>query len=161
MSVTREEYSNSQVRVLLKPQKVTANKLDIIPIDLKGFEKILFTALIGSTTVDLGENNQLHIELQHSNIADNGFTACGDGQVRGCVDGAVIDGNPVTGTFATVNAAVPEEGNVFAASYIGPKRYVKPVIRCVGDGYGGDAGNGAEISISAVLQGAKYLPVAH
>ena len=161
MSIIREQKSNSDVRLIFKPSKVEETQTDIAPVDLKGFDSVLFTAFVGKSTVDLGADNQVYIELQHADIVDDkaAFTACSDAEVKGFVNGAVIDDKAVTGTFVNIRKAIPRKGLAFAASYTGPKRYVKPVIRCIGDGHGGDDNCGTEIAIGAMLQGAKYLPV--
>ena len=153
MSIIRELVSDVKTVAVFKPAKVEATINDITPVDLNGFNSVLFTAIIGESSVNLGNDNQVRLELQHSDRADGGFAACSDEQVKNYIAGEN------SGTFANVRVAIPDAGLSFATSYTGHKRYVRPVIRCSGAGHGGDAHNGTLIAIGAVLHGAKYLPV--
>jgi len=152
MAVTREDNSNTKQVLLFPPAKVEATKDNIASADLSGFESALVSVILGASDVDLGNNNSIQIELQHSdNNAD--FTACADSDISPSVAGIN------SGTFAVVNAAIAPEGLAFKAAYKGHKRYVRPVIRCTGQDHG-NANHGSLIGINVLLRGSKYRPIA-
>ena len=150
MAVTREDRTNSKLLQLLAPVKIEANKEDIPAADLSGFDSALITVNVGASDVDLGDNNQLLIEMQESN--DNvTFTDCSATSFVGSLAGFDIS------TIGHLNTA-PEATTSYTASYVGNKRYVRPVIRCAGAGHGGGDHHGTMIGISAMLRGSKYRP---
>ena len=151
MTVTREDHSNTRQSILFPPAKIEATADTIAAFDLTGFSAALISGIVGASDVDLDGANSLAIELQHS---DNGvdFEGCSDDDLAGSVVGIN------QGTFGVVSAAVPAEGIGFKASYKGVKRYIRPVIRCVGDDHGNED-HGTMIAVSVLSRGAKYLPV--
>lgn len=150
MSVTREDNSNTEQRLLFPPAKVEATQDAIAAIDISRFESVLFCAIFGASDVNLAGNNSIQIELQHSdNNAD--FEACSDHDLVDSIEGEN------TGTFANIDAEIPAEGLAFKAAYKGHKRYIRPLIRCTGADHGNN-NHGTLIGISALLRGTKYRP---
>lgn len=150
MSVTREDNSNTEQRLLFPPAKVEATQGNIAAIDVSGFESVLVSAVLGASDVNLGNDNSIQVELQHSdNNAD--FVACSNDDLTNSVTGVN------TGTLANIGAAIPAEGLAFKVGYKGHRRYIRPVIRCTGDDHG-NAHHGTLIGISAILRGTKYKP---
>ena len=146
MAVIREEKSNSKIYQLLPPVAVNATRENIAAVDVSGFESVMFVAVVGRAAVEPADDKYLEIELAHSD--DNAtFTECSSHEIVGAIEG---QDNSI---FACIKAA-PERNTSFIASYIGSKRYVRPVIKATGD-----LGDGVLVGIAAILQGAKYLPV--
>lgn len=147
MAITRETRSNSSLKQLLAPIAINADKADIPAVDVSSFESALFSVLVGAAAVEPTNDRHAQVRLQHSNDNVN-FSDCLDNEVVGTVAGVS------TGTFAHINAR-PDINTKFMASYIGDKRYVRPMIKITGE-----LGDGVIIGISAILQGPKYRPVA-
>lgn len=147
MAIIREEWSNSQLKQLLPPVATAADKDDIAALDTKGFDSASFMVFVGAADVEPTVDIHLQVRLAHSeNNVD--FVNCTDSEMLGTVPGLA------TGTFAHLQSA-PEVGTCFTAAYIGPKRYVRPVIKATGN-----LGGGVVIGIGAMLHGTKYRPVA-
>ena len=147
MAVIREEGSNSKFVQLLPPIAIDADKDDVTPLDITGFDSAMLTVMVGAANVVPDGTKHLQISLAHSN--DNvDFVNCQDDEVVGSQPGLLS-----TGTFAHLKTA-PTNETTFSASYIGDKRYVKPIIKVTGD-----LGTGIVLGIGAVLYGTRYQPV--
>ena len=147
MAVIREEISNSKFSQLLAPVAIAADKTDIGALDITGFDSASFTVMVGAANIDPADDKHVQIRLVHSNDNVN-FIDCSDSEVLGSAPGLLA-----TGTFAHLKEA-PAANTAYMASYIGDKRYVRPVIKVTGD-----LGTGVIIGIGAMLRGTKYRPV--
>lgn len=125
---------------------VLAADADGASVDMQGYRKVAFYALVGESGDTLGAGLYLELELEDSD--DNStFADCADADITNSVTGNN------TGTFAKVDAAA-EDDAVFMCEYLGNKRYVRPVVSITGTHT-----NGMPIGILALRSGDSSLPV--
>jgi hypothetical protein len=117
-------------------------------VDLLGYEGVTFLALVGESGDTLGAG--VYIELEVEDSADNStFADCADTVITNAVTGNN------TGTFAKIDAAA-EDDAVYATTYSGSARYVRPVVNITGTHT-----NGTPLGIVAVRFGADRKPVSN
>lgn len=141
----RDFINNLKVDQVVDPVVISADA-DGASVDLLGYNKVTFLALIGESGDTLSGSVKVELEIEDS-ADDSSFSDAADADVEGFVAGTN------DGCFAVIDAAA-EDDAVFKATYHGPERYVRPVINITGTHT-----NGIPIGILAIRHGAENLPV--
>jgi len=143
----RDFESNFKYDQVVDPVVVTADA-DGSSVDLLGYSGVTFLAAVGESGDTLSTSVYIELEVEDS-ADDSTFADCADALVTNSVTGNN------TGTFAVINAAA-EDDAVYATTYKGPKRYVRPVINV-----SGTHSNGTPIGIIAIRFGAATKAVSN
>lgn len=130
---------------VVDPDTITEDT-DGTAVDMKGFDRVTFLALVGASGDTLGATVKIELEVEDSDDNET-FADAADADVDGYVDGSN------DGCFALIDAAT-EDDAVYACTYRGTARYVRPVINVTGTHT-----NGTPIGIVALQHGACELPV--
>lgn len=137
--------NNMKYDQVVDPVVISADA-DGTSVDLLGYEGVTFLVLVGESGDTLGAG--VYVELEVEDSADNStFADCANAEITNAVTGNN------TGTFAKIDAAA-EDDAVFATTYVGGQRYVRPVINVTGTHT-----NGIPIGIVAIRFGADRKPV--
>lgn len=141
----KELYSTHTAAASLHPLVRTADA-NGATIDLKGYNSNLIIAHFGASGDTLSGSVYALIEIEESD--DNStWTDVADEHLTNTVTGLN------TGTIAKVDDAA-EDDALYIASYIGHKRYIRPVLNLVGTHT-----NGIAAAASVVRGAAQYNPV--
>lgn len=143
----RDFENNMKYDQVVDPVLIKADA-DGASVDLLGYKGVTFLALVGESGDTL--SGTVYVELEVEDSADDStFADCADTLITN-----EVAGNN-DGTFAKIDAAA-EDDDVFATTYTGPKRYVRPVINV-----SGTHTNGIPIGIVAVRFGAASKAVSN
>jgi len=141
----RDFESRMKVDQVVDPAVITADT-DGASVDLLGYEKVTFLALIGESGDSLSGSVKIELEVEDSDD-DSSFSDAADADLQTYVAGTN------DGCFAVVDAAA-EDDAVYKTTYKGSSRYVRPVINVTGTHT-----NGTPIGIVAIRFGKHELPV--
>ncbi len=141
----RDFESRMKVDQVVDPVVITADA-DGASVDLLGYEKVTFLALIGESGDTLSGSVYVELEVEDS-ADDSSFSDAADADLQ-----TYVAGNN-DGCFGVINAAA-EDDAVYKTTYRGSERYVRPVINVTGTHT-----NGIPIGILAVRFGKHELPV--
>ena len=138
-------YQNVKHDQVIDPVVITADA-DGSSVDLLGYSRVVFYALIGESGDTLSGSVKIELEVEESSD-DSSFTDVADADLTKYVAGTN------DGCFAVIDAAA-EDDAVFMTEYRGSARYVRPVINVTGTHT-----NGTPIGIVALRIGAERVAV--
>jgi hypothetical protein len=141
----KDFYTNVVHDQVVDPAVITSDT-DGASVDLLGYDRVVFYALVGESGDSLSGALYTELEVEES-ADDSSFTDVADADLT-----VYVAGNN-DGTFAKIDAAA-EDDAVYMTEYRGSKRYVRPVINITGTHT-----NGTPIGIVALRIGAQYKAV--
>jgi hypothetical protein len=119
----KDFYQNVVHDQVIDPDTITADT-DGSSVDLLGYDRVVFYALIGESGDTLSGSVKIELEVEES-ADDSSFTDVADAHLTKYVAGTN------DGCFALIDAAA-EDDAVYMTEYRGSKRYVRPVINVTG-----------------------------
>lgn len=99
------------------PQILTASSTSEA-IDVRSFDKALIIAQVGTATITPTTTNKFSLVVKESSSSAGTFTAVAAANLVGALSGTTI------GAFAIIDAA-GKASNVYKASYVGSKRWIR------------------------------------
>jgi len=125
MGAIRDLLSNVTITTPLVPLLSTASTDRTgTAVDMLGYNRCTFIASFGAPGDTLSGSVYVTVELEES-VDNSTFTDVADADLSTAVDGAT------TGTICKVDAN-GEASLSYAATYIGSKRYVRPIVNLTG-----------------------------
>jgi len=141
----KDFYQNVKHDQVVDPVVITADA-DGASVDLLGYDRVVFYALVGESGDTLSGSVKIELEVEESSD-DSSFTDVADAHLTQYVAGTN------DGCFALIDAAA-EDDAVYMTEYRGSERYVRPVINVTGT-----HSNGTPIGILALRIGAERVAV--
>jgi hypothetical protein len=138
-------YQNVKHDQVVDPVVISADA-DGASVDLLGYSRVVFYALVGESGDTLSGSVKIELEVEDS-ADDSSFSDAADADLTQYVAGTN------DGCFALIDAAA-EDDAVYMTEYRGAARYVRPVINVTGTHT-----NGTPIGIVALRIGAERVAV--
>lgn len=141
----KDFINNFQVDQVIETAVITSDT-DGSSVDMTGYERCTFIALIGESGDTLSGTVKIELEVEESDD-DSTFSDVADADIQGAVDGTN------DGCFGVIDGAADDQ-KAYSCTYRGSKKYVRPVLN-----FTGTHNSGTPIGVIAIRHGKTYLPV--